>query len=405
MGFGINGRETQNRPGALMTRILFLSNGHGEDVNASLVAQACRQWGAHVWGLPLVGSGQAYQRAEIPVIAPTRNLPSGGMVYMHPWLLVRDVLAGLATLTWQQWQAMRRVAPTCDLLVAVGDGVPLSFARLSGRPYAAFLVSTSSYYEGTLKLPGLTWWGLTSPRCLQVFTRDALTAHQLQKRGLHQALFAGYPIMDGLIPTGQPLPVDPHRPVIALLPGSRFPEAEHNLLLLLGFCQYLFARYPQAQVWAALVSGFTDELLTQLAQKRGWQYQAGQLRCSAGVVHCAQQRFADILHASHVVVGMAGTAIEQAVGLGKPVIQIPGRGPQFTYRFAEAQMRLLGCSVRTVGRGPAGEAELRLAAAWVQEILGNPAYCQECQRNGQERVNRGGGAWGIAQELRRLVAP
>ena len=39
---------------------------------------------------------------------------------------------------------------------------------------------------------------------------------------------------------------------------------------------------------------------------------------------------------------MAGTASEQAIGLGKPVIQIEGQGPQFTKSFAEAQRRLLG---------------------------------------------------------------
>jgi len=39
---------------------------------------------------------------------------------------------------------------------------------------------------------------------------------------------------------------------------------------------------------------------------------------------------------------MAGTAAEQAIGLGIPVIQIEGKGPQFTKTFAEAQRRLLG---------------------------------------------------------------
>ena len=42
---------------------------------------------------------------------------------------------------------------------------------------------------------------------------------------------------------------------------------------------------------------------------------------------------------------MAGTASEQAIGLAKPVIQIEGKGPQFTKSFAEAQRRLLGKSV------------------------------------------------------------
>ncbi len=385
-----------------MTTILFLSNGHGEDVNASLIAQACQNLGAQVLALPMVGEGHAYRRLGIPIIAPTRSLPSGGIFYMNPWLLVRDVGGGLLALTWRQWQALRRVAATCDLLVAVGDGVPLGFARLSGRPYAAFIVSTSSYYEGELQLPGLTWWGLTASRCLQVFTRDEFTAHQLQKRGMDKAVFAGYPIMDGLEPTGALLGADENHPVVALLPGSRLPEAAENFQLLLGFCEYLFPLRPQVQVWAALVSGFTEELLGQLAKKQGWQYHSGKLHCPAGVVHCARERFVDILQASRVVVGMAGTAIEQAVGLGKPVIQIPGRGPQFTYRFAEAQMRLLGCSVQTVGRGVAGATELRLAAEWAVRAMENPEYLRQCQRNGQERVGRGGGALGIAQALCQL---
>lgn len=386
-----------------MKTILFLSNGHGEDLNASLIAQACQNLGAKVLALPLVGVGHAYRRLGIPIIAPTRTLPSGGIFYMNPWLLVRDVVGGLLILTWQQWRALQRVAATCDLLVAVGDGVPLTFARLSGRPYAAFIVSTSSYYEGTLQLPGLTWWGLTAPRCQQVFTRDEFTAQQLQKRGMPKAVFAGYPIMDGLEPTGKPLDANNQNPVIALLPGSRLPEAQENFQLLLGFCKYLFTLRPQVQMWAALVSGFTDEVLVKLAIQQGWHYEDKQLRCPAGMVRISRNCFVDILQASRVVVGMAGTAIEQAVGLGKPVIQIPGRGPQFTYRFAEAQMRLLGTSVRTVGTGAAGEKELQLAAEWVHQVLDDQDYLQECQRNGQERVGRGGGAEGIAQQLLQLL--
>ncbi|MCS7292624.1 MAG: lipid-A-disaccharide synthase-related protein [Gloeomargarita sp. SKYBB_i_bin120] len=388
-----------------MARLLFLSNGHGEDLNASLIADACRQLGgADVLALPLVGLGQAYRRLDIPVVGPVRALPSGGLVYMNPLVLVQDVLAGLPQLTWQQWQALQRVAPHSDLLVAVGDGVPLTFARLSGRPYVAFIVSTSSYYEGRLQLPALTWWGLTAPRCRKVFTRDSLTAKQLQQQGMVKAVFAGYPIMDGLEPSGQPINVHNAYPVVALLPGSRLPEATDNFRLLLRFCRYLFAIRPQVQVWAALVPGFTDAVLSELAQAEGWLHQEGQLQCHKGVIHYSRSQFADILWASRVVVGMAGTAIEQAVGLGKPVIQIPGRGPQFTYRFAEAQMRLLGCSVQTVGQGPAGDRELQQAAHLVHQIVDDELYHQRCRRNGRERVARGGGAAGIAQEILQLLA-
>ncbi len=38
-------------------------------------------------------------------------------------------------------------------------------------------------------------------------------------------------------------------------------------------------------------------------------------------------------------------AESQAVGLGRAVVTVPGRGPQFNSVFAEAQTRLLGESV------------------------------------------------------------
>jgi uncharacterized protein (TIGR03492 family) len=96
---------------------------------------------------------------------------------------------------------------------------------------------------------------------------------------------------------------------------------------------------------------------------------------------------------------MAGTAVEQAVGLGKPVIQIPGPGPQFTYLFAEAQMRLLGDSVVTGGTRPATHKTLTQAAIKIDEILDNPHYLKHCQENGRERVGEPGGSDAIAHKI------
>jgi len=58
---------------APMTTILFLSNGHGEDLNASLIAQACQNLGAQVLALPMVGrdtptAGWAFQLLHPPVV-------------------------------------------------------------------------------------------------------------------------------------------------------------------------------------------------------------------------------------------------------------------------------------------------------------------------------------------------
>lgn len=416
-------------------RLLFLSNGHGEDLNATLILQALGRLDptVAVAAMPIVGAGRAYTRLGVPIIGPTAALPSGGFNYIHfgrwlnprnwgqdrnPFSLLRDLGAGLVGLTWQQIQATRRHSRDCDLLFAVGDIVPIGFAWLTGRPFAAFLVSTSSYYEGRVKLPWLTQRALRSPQCRQIFTRDAYTAQDLQRRGFPGVTFAGYPIMDTLTPTGKDLGGG-DRPLVALLPGSRLPEAATNLGLMLQLCSAL-ARQTGWGVGrfvgqAALVPSFTVAQIQAVAQAQGWTWQGhpdgsgdlqgGWLRQGETVVAYHHDAFADILHQCSVAVGMAGTAVEQAVGLGKPVVQIPGPGPQFTYPFAEAQQRLLGPAVQTIGHGPATATTLAQAAQRVAAILQDDDYRQRCRAIGQERVGAPGGSIAIAQQLLQHLSP
>jgi uncharacterized protein (TIGR03492 family) len=384
-------------------RVLFLSNGHGEDLNASLVLEALRDLAPDVAvaALPIVGQGQAYQRLGVEIIGPTQQLPSGGFSYIsvgrllnprcwgtdtNPINLMKDLFSGLIALTWGQIKAVRRFAPTCDLLFATGDVVPILFAWITGRPYMVFLVSTSSYYEGTAKLPWLTTLGLRSRRCQGVFTRDAYTAKDLQRRGMVRAAFCGYPIMDVLTPTGKPLNLTLDQPVVALLPGSRLPEALQNLALMLEVCRQI-SRHQPMQFLAALVPSIDEGQLASLAITQGWTHIAGRaLTREAATVAYHRDAFPDILSHCNIVLGMAGTAVEQAVGLGKPVVQIIGRGPQFTYPFANAQMRLLGESVVTIGQRPASSSQVAQAAETVIAQLNDLPYLQRCKQNGRERV-------------------
>ena len=397
-------------------RVLFLSNGHGEDLNASLVLKALRRFAPdiEVAAMPIVGEGTAYTKLGVNIIGPTQQLPSGGFNYINlarfvnpvnwwrdtnPVSLLKDLWSGLLGLTWRQFQAVQRYSPTCDLLFACGDIVPILFARLTGRPFVVFLVSTSSYYEGKVKLPWLAQWGMRSPQCQAVLTRDRYTTQDLLHRGFARTQFLGYPIMDVLTPTGKALKTHPQAPLIALLPGSRLPEAQTNLALMLELCEVLAALRP-AQFHAALVPHFTQEHLQEIAATHHWDAaHPGQLTKAGVTVHYHYDAFADILHQCDLVVGMAGTAVEQAVGLGKPVVQIPGAGPQFTYLFAEAQMRLLGQSVVTVGHRPATSKTLAAAAGKIDQILNDAAYLAHCQANGRERVGEPGGSEAIARQI------
>ncbi len=393
-----------------MTGLLCLSNGHGEDLNTGLILDALQALAPEikVLAMPIAGAGSAYQSRGIPIIGPTQTMPSGGIFYMNPLLFLGDIFSGLILLTWRQLQATLKTAPSCDLILATGDIVVLGLAWLTGRPFCGFIVSTSRYYEGTLKIPALAWACLRSSRCQAVYTRDAFTAVELQEKGIHQAKFLGYPIMDAIqsqAPTKLLLPKQPDQPTIALFPGSRVPEAAANLKELLNLAVGVGQTVP-SQFQVACVQNLTPEMIHTVCDEAGWscaqnlqEPNALSLRKERVTVHCYYQAFAEILNHCDLVWGMAGTAVEQAVGLGKPVLQIPGNGPQFTYRFAEAQNRLLGLSVQTLLPNLSLKEKNEQATTWVQHTWQNSEYLVACQANGQERVGRTGGAIAIAQDL------
>lgn len=387
-----------------MTRILCLSNGHGEDLSASQVLKALHAVAPHIElaALPLVGEGQAYRSLNIPIIGPTQKLPSGGFFYMDYRQLVTDFKSGLVGLTIGQIKTVLTQRQQYDLIFAVGDIVPQLFAYMTGLPYVYFMVASSAHYEDRIDINPL----MKSARCLEIFTRDVYSAEYFQQRQVTKAAFLGNPFMDVLQPTGQDLCLQSGAPLIALLPGSRLPEATQNFGLLLNLCVEITRAAPQSvQLRAALVPGMMP-LLPEIAMEHGWQYLGdGQLQHleTGTIVICFDRAFGDILQASDVVVGMAGTAVEQAVGLGKPIIQIVGEGPQFTYRFAEAQMRLLGESVRTIGTIPATPTILREAAQAIHHTLADLTYLEQCRQQGPARMGTAGGSLAIAHRLLKIL--
>jgi uncharacterized protein (TIGR03492 family) len=384
--------------------ILLISNGHGEDLNGGLIAERLKALrpDLRLAALPIVGRGQAYTRRGIPLLHQGKSLPSGGMVYQQGNIW-RDLRAGLLVQTLRQAIAAWRHRRHIDLVLCVGDHVPMAFALLTCRPTVAFLVSTSSFYEGRMRIPAVTRWFCQRRLTRAILTRDAYTATDLRAQGLVKARFCGYPIMDLPQAPGDADPAAPGVARLALLPGSRLPEARHNLVLMLRLCAHIQAAKPSRvlQVQAAVVDGVIGSELDRLAAALGWSAVPDGLRSPGGhlVVAIRHGAFAEILHGSQLAVGMAGTAVEQAVGLGLPVVQIVGAGPQFTYAFAESQMRLLGSAVHTVGHGPAGEAELQQAADLVWRLLDDPAVQAHCREVGLERVGAPGGSEGIARAV------
>lgn len=392
-------------------RILLISNGHGEDLNGGLIADGLRQCSPRLElaALPIVGAGSAYGRRGLPLLYQGRTLPSGGMVYQG-FNLWKDLAAGwLQQSLAQLWTAWRR-GRHYDLVVSIGDHVPLIFALLTGRPTVVFLVSTSSFYEGRLRLSALTRWCCRRRRVRVVLTRDAFSARDLQAQGLTKALFRGYPIMDMPAPDPGQVARQEGTRTLALVPGSRFPEALHNLVLMLRLCSQLggLAGDGRWRFLVAVVESPHWRELAPLAASFGWQLDPadGVLRSAADPleVRLLPGALASILAASDLVVGMAGTAVEQAVGFGRPVVQLVGRGPQFSYAFAESQMRLLGPTVHTVGRRPAERGELQVAADLILRLLADADLPARCAEAAVERVGPPGGSRRIAETVLETLA-
>ncbi|MEL0265167.1 MAG: hypothetical protein VW938_08220, partial [Synechococcus sp.] len=125
------------------------------------------------------------------------------------------------------------------------------------------------------------------------------------------------------------------------------------------------------------------------------------------VQQCCWGQFTTLLPAAQVVVSMAGTASEQAVGLGKPVLQLAGHGPQFTVGFAEAQRRLLGPAVHCAKGDVDDPNTLIESAELLEQLLQLPeATLEQLREQGDQRLGQAGGTQRMARAiLERLQQP
>jgi uncharacterized protein (TIGR03492 family) len=403
-------------------KLLCLSNGHGEDMIGLRIVQALQRQSAalEVAALPIVGEGHGYRQADIPIAGAVKSMPSGGFIYMDGRQLARDVGGGLVQLTWAQIRTVKAWAKQGGFILAVGDIVPLLFAWMSGANYGFVGTAKSEYYlrdEAGL-LPRQSWtarlenwsgsvylpwerWLMRQGRCQAVFPRDSLTAKVLQQHGI-AAHDLGNPMMDGLEPSAdfQPATVehDVQPPLtVLLLPGSRPPEAYDNWQKIIEASTALMRQFASRPLrfLAAIAPALDVAQLRQTLEAANWHLEAsGRMTYGQGshVLELSQTRYADWLHQADLAIAMAGTATEQFVGLGKPAIIMPGAGPQFTPRFAEAQTRLLGPSVILVHQ-PADVADV------VSRLLESPDWLQIISENGRRRLGQPGACDRIATYL------
>jgi len=398
-------------------KLLVLSNGHGEDAIAIRIIERLLKniSNVEIAALPIVGQGYAYKDLNIPLVGRVQQMPSGGFIYKGGNPLWQDLRGGLVKLTLEQLGLIRQWGKTGGQILAVGDIVPLLYAWRSKANYAFVGTAKSEYYlqdefgwlpqtsaiERKFDSVYLPWerWLMSRSRCKAVFPRDSLTAEVLQKWNI-PVYDLGNPMMDGI--TTKATPRANERLNILLLPGSRMPEAIHNWQqILLGVWWVIKALPKQLSFEAAIAPGLDLKPFIVHAVTQGWNVISRQpetivLAENDRTLTLTQEHNRQFYHQTDVAIAMAGTATEQFVGLGKPVVIFPGIGPQFTPAFAEAQSRLLGCSILMV------ENPTQTGTA-IAQVIEDEELLEQIRNNGKRRMGEAGAAQRIAECLQETL--
>lgn len=338
----------------MANKVLFLSNGHGEDTVGACMARVLRERTSalpetvEIDAMPIVGLGTPYAKAGIKVVGPRREMPSGGFIYLSRKNLRNDLGAGLLGLIREQIRFLHGVKNEYDCIIGVGDKVILAVNALILKEDLYFMaIANSSYYTASGSASPFSGW---QHRVMQryarsVYTRDRATCEALWRHGVKQALYFGNPMMDTFAVTDEG-DLTGGRRCIGLLPGSR-QDAYGNFSHLLEIATALEQKGAEK-----------FRFLTALAPslERG-EFERLLAAASAPVDLVLTNRFGDVLNQSELILGLSGTGNEQAAGMGKPVVTFFGVGRQMTERFVRGQKKLLGGALLVVPAEPLRAAE------------------------------------------------
>lgn len=300
----------------------------------------------------------------------------------------QDLRAGGIGFWVEQRRTLRKEKSKHNLIIAIGDVYCLWMAH-AAAPVVLVATAKSQYSEPH------RWFEkrVMQRLAVRVFARDQMTADALAAAGV-PAKYVGNPLMDTITMSGDRLPLQPGRPTVTLLPGSRH-DAVANIPNLLRLCVAV-DREIKSNFVCALAPVLELEGVLKRGQDAGWMSAGGMLRSNLTEVLLTRS-FGDAVHGADVVVGLSGTANEQAAGLGKPVVAFPGAGAQYSRRFMDLQRRLLGDALLT-------NARWQEAATSVIRLLRDPDERIRRAEVGRKRMGSAGAVTRIAADVDRLLA-
>ena len=399
--------------------ILVLSNGHGEDVIGSKIVEDLTKISGKdkIVTLSLVGRGRPYEKLEkqekkIRHIKANKKMPSRGFLFSNKGLIFADIRAGLIQETLKQIKLALKLSKKCDLVVCVGDLYPLIVGFLTRKAYVYVntkksfnMVKSSSRIRAALpKIRGTNWNFLElilaqRTRCKAIFVRDNTTHLSLEK--FTKKAVAANPMASGFYcPIQKPLK-ELGSPFVTCLPGSRAPELERNFRRLLD----IIVGTKETKKGIILLIPVTTKsakkkilrILEECCSSKivicndiEEDYMPAKINCI-----CKKGTFREWAGFSDVAIAMSGTATEQCVALGIPVISLIGEGPQFNSKFALKQKDLLGESLILT-------KTIHEAASKLEILLSDQEEARRLGNMGISRMRADGGSHEIARFISNM---
>jgi uncharacterized protein (TIGR03492 family) len=377
------------------SKILFVTNGHGEAAIAARIVQDLRSMSdAGAEHFPLVG--RDFGIPGFTEVGPRAVMPSGGLVAMgNAGKFIGDLRAGFVPLWGKQVRFLQSLGDRYAAVVAVGDAYALFMARMSG---------IRAIFVGTAKSEYVASYGWVERRIMRgaraIFVRDRETANALAAHHLTAAV--ANVIVDLAAGDGPPVPWSGAERLV-LLPGSR-EDAYLDAALLVRVVRVLAAARPVSAVLSIAPSVDGARVAAGL-EAEGWRIDpgSGPVEFSASiegkhVLSAMRSELRSLFPGATLALGQAGTANEAAAASGLPVVALETQrsGRSSWYRMRQA--RLLGAALEVVPGDPPA------AAAAVARLLDDPQRCAEMAATGRARMGPPGGAAIVARAIAELAA-
>lgn len=383
-----------------MTRVLFVTNGHGEAAIAGRIALEVRALlpDARLEHLALVGNQSA---AAMHDVGPRRAMPSGGLIAMgNVRNILRDVRAGLLGLTFAQIRFLRAARGEYDIAVVVGDVYALAMGGLARAP---------TVFVGSAKSVDVAPYGPLEKRMLaraaSCFVRDDPTAQVLRRHGVEAQ--AANAIVDLFAESSDPAvdaAIAEFTPALALFPGSR-ESAYDDAEFLIAVAGELAKKRPALGAALSIASGLDVNRFASGARNAGWDVRITAnkrlpfvlSRDGREIVRAWCGALGPLLARVALVLGQAGTANEAAAAAGVPVVAFERDADRKGRWYRRRQRGLLtGALAVFPGR-------LREAVAGVSALLDDPARRRSMGEIGRARMGAPGGARRIAERIAALA--